>query len=257
MTLNKRKAWSMLNWSIAPVKAEEEEEEEEWTLLGYQCRDLPHADELHQQLMREIGRNVAEIQNEGLGEHALRDLNRQINTLLYDKRHWERRIVGLGGTKYSGKMIDLDGNIVDLPNPGFNCLGFGYFGAAAKKLPEVRELRKGRTLPNPGFNCLGFGYFCAAAKKLPEVRELRKGRTRNDIYKIDASYRDGVLEREEGPAEKKMRREGEEMRRVVKEMRGVAEEMRREAREEKKMELVSEGLLEEHSEAKDMLNIQG
>ncbi|KAF3955027.1 hypothetical protein CMV_019705 [Castanea mollissima] len=270
--------------------------------LASECRDLAEADKWRQQIMREIGRKVAEIQNEGLGEHRLRDLNDEINKLIREKSHWERRIVELGGpnyAKHAPKMTDLEGNIVDVPNPSGRGPGYRYFGAA-KKLPGVREL----------------------FEKPPE---LRKRRTRYDIYKrIDASYygyrddEDGVLERVEGPAEEKMRAEVleewnrvEEVRREAKkavksgEVVSVAkevlfegmeeeveeeerkereklekEEMEREGRrefvvhvplpddkeiekmvlEKKKRELlsmyVSEGLLEEQTEAKAMLNIQ-
>lgn len=155
--------------------------------------------------MREIGRKVAEIQNEGLGEHRLRDLNDEINKLIREKGHWERRIVELGGpnyTKSSAKMTDLEGNIVDVPNPSGRGPGYRYFGAA-KKLPGVKEL----------------------FEKPPE---LRKRRTRYDIYKrIDASYygymddEDGILEKLEGPAEEKMTaevvREWMEMEEIKKE----------------------------------------
>ena len=37
----------------------------------------------------------------GLGEHAIRDLNDEINKLMREKRHWQRRIVELGGTNYA------------------------------------------------------------------------------------------------------------------------------------------------------------
>ena len=49
---------------------------------------------------REIGRKVMEIQNAGLGEHRLRDLNDEINKLIREKGHWERRILQLGGPNY-------------------------------------------------------------------------------------------------------------------------------------------------------------
>ncbi|CAA2955727.1 pre-mRNA-splicing factor ISY1 homolog [Olea europaea subsp. europaea] len=248
--------------------------------------------------MREIGCKVAEIQNEGLGEHRLRDLNDEINKLIREKMHWERRIVELGGpnyTRHSAKMTDLDGNIVDVPNPGGRGPGYRYFGAA-KKLPGVREL----------------------FEKPPE---LRKRRTRYDIYKrIDASYygyrddEDGILEKLERPAEEKMRAAAaadwmemeeikKEARRAVKsgevaevgltskilfeEEEDVVEEERKEReREEKEKEkefvahvplpdekeiekmvlekkeqellskYTSENLREEQTEAKAMLNIQ-
>ncbi|KAL1291684.1 hypothetical protein HN51_060219 [Arachis hypogaea] len=300
MARNEEKAQSMLNRFIALKAEEKKKPKERRPFLASECRDLSEADKWRQQIMREIGRKVAEIQNEGLGEHRLRDLNDEINKLIREKSHWERRIVELGGPNYarhSAKMTDLEGNIVDVPNPGGRGPGYRYFGAA-KKLPGVREL----------------------FEKPPE---LRKRRTRYDIYKrIDASYygyrddEDGVLERLEGPAEEKMRREAaeewmrleevrkeaqksvksgevamvsaaareilhEEEEEVVeeerreREMRERAEEKEREfvvhvplpdekeiekmVLEKKKMELLSkyasEGLLEEQTEAKDMLNI--
>ena len=36
----------------------------------------------------------------GLGEFRIRDLNDEINKLLREKRHWEERIIELGGTDY-------------------------------------------------------------------------------------------------------------------------------------------------------------
>ncbi|KAF3442903.1 hypothetical protein FNV43_RR16821 [Rhamnella rubrinervis] len=298
MARNEEKAQSMLNRYITLKAEEKKKPKERRPYLASECRDLAEADKWRQQIMREIGRKVAEIQNEGLGEHLLRDLNDEINKLIREKSHWERRIVELGGpnyTKHSAKMTDLEGNIVDVPNPSGRGPGYRYFGAA-KKLPGVREL----------------------FEKPPE---LRKRRTRYDIYKrIDASYygyrdeEDGVLLRVEGPAEERMRAEAvaewkrleeirKEARRAVKsgevvsvakevlfeEEEDVVEEERKRERElreksEKEIEFVvhvplpdekeiermvlekkkkdllskyaSEGLLEEQSEAKEMLNIQ-
>lgn len=289
----------MLNRFITLKAEEKKKPKERRPFLASECRDLAEADKWRQQIMREIGKKVAEIQNEGLGEHRLRDLNDEINKLIREKSHWERRIVELGGpnyTKHSAKMTDLDGNIVDVPNPSGRGPGYRYFGAA-KKLPGVREL----------------------FEKPPE---LRKRRTRYDIYKrIDASYygyrddEDGVLERVEGPAEERMRAEAvaewrrmEEIRKearrsvksgevvtvakelLVEEEEDVVEEERRSERErelkergeerefvvhvplpdekeiekmvleKKKTELLSkytsELLLEEQTEAKQMLNIR-
>ncbi|KAL6346063.1 hypothetical protein AAG906_025343 [Vitis piasezkii] len=297
MARNEEKAQSMLNRFITLKNEEKKKPKERRPYLASECRDLAEADKWRQQIMREIGRKVAEIQNEGLGEHRLRDLNDEINKLIREKSHWERRIIELGGpnyTKHSAKMTDLEGNIVDVPNPSGRGPGYRYFGAA-KKLPGVREL----------------------FEKPPE---LRKRKSRYDIYKrIDASYygyrddEDGVLEKVEAPAEERMRAaklaEWEaleeikrEARRAVKsgevasvapagilfeEEEDVVEEERQAAREKenekerefvvhvplpdekeiermvvekKKMELLSkytsEGLLEEQTEAKAMLNIQ-
>lgn len=142
MARNEEKAQSMLNRFIAMKEEEKKKPKERRPYLASECRDLAEADKWRQQIMREIGRKVAEIQNEGLGEHRLRDLNDEINKLIREKTHWERRIVELGGAnhaRYSAKMTDLDGNIVDVPNPGGRGPGYRYFGAA-KKLPGVKEL---------------------------------------------------------------------------------------------------------------------
>lgn len=194
MARNEEKAQSMLNRFITMKAEEKKKPKERRPFLASECRDLNEADKWRQQIMREIGRKVAEIQNEGLGEHRLRDLNDEINKLIREKSHWERRIVELGGPNYarhSAKMTDLDGNIVDVPNPSGRGPGYRYFGAA-KKLPGVREL----------------------FEKPPE---LRKRRTRYDIYKrINAAYygyrddEDGILERVEAPGEDVMRREAAE-----------------------------------------------
>ncbi|KAJ9173876.1 hypothetical protein P3X46_016968 [Hevea brasiliensis] len=217
MARNEEKAQSMLNRFIALKEQEKKKPKERRPYLASECRDLAEADKWRQQIMREIGRKVAEIQNEGLGEHRLRDLNDEINKLIREKSHWERRIVELGGpnyAKHAPKMTDLEGNIVDVPNPSGRGPGYRYFGAA-KKLPGVREL----------------------FEKPPE---LRKRRTRYDIYKrIDASYygyrddEDGVLEKVEVPAEERLRAAAEEewMR---------MDEIRREARKGAK-EVVSVG----------------
>ncbi|TYJ41978.1 hypothetical protein E1A91_A03G057100v1 [Gossypium mustelinum] len=294
MARNEEKAQSMLNRFIALKAEEKKKPKERRPFLASECRDLAEADKWRQQIMREIGHKVAEIQNDGLGEHRLRDLNDEINKLIREKSHWERRMVELGGPNYAKqapKMTDLEGNIVDVPNPSGRGPGYRYFGAA-KKLPGVREL-------------------------FERQPELRKRRRRDDINKnIDASYygyRDEGLARVEGPTEAKMRTEAEEEWRRVEEIRrearrgakevvtvgaaarevlfeeeeDVVEEERREREEKerkdkerefvvheplpddkeiermiverKKMELLSkyasEELLEEQSEAMDMLNI--
>ncbi|CAN0911294.1 Pre-mRNA-splicing factor ISY1 homolog [Linum grandiflorum] len=200
MARNEEKAQSMLNRFITHKEQEKKKPKERRPFLASECRDLADADKWRQQILREIGRKVAEIQNEGLGEHLLRDLNDEINKLIREKTHWERRIVELGGHNYAKHAR----NIVDVPNPSGRGPGYRYFGAA-KKLPGVREL----------------------FEKPPE---LRKRRTRYDIYKrIDASYygyrdeEDGILGKVEVPSEKKMRlMTVEEWRRM--------EEIRKEAR---------------------------
>lgn len=92
----------------------------------------------------------------------IRDLNDEINKRIREKRHWERRIVELGGLDYSksqpAQAYDADG--VEVRGAGG---GYKYFGAA-KNLPGVRELFQ------------------------REEREPRK-RSRQDMYKhIEPDY---------------------------------------------------------------------
>lgn len=96
-------------------------------------------------MIREIAKKVAQIQNAGLGEFRIRDLNDEINKLLREKGHWEDRIKELGGPDYGKvgpKMLDQEGREV----PGNR--GYKYFGAA-KDLPGVRELFEQEPPPPP------------------------------------------------------------------------------------------------------------
>jgi len=71
-----------------------------------------------------------------LGEHKIRDINDQINKLIREKAHWEKRIRELGGPDYAKtapKILDSDGK--EVKGSG----GYLYFGAA-KDLPGVKEL---------------------------------------------------------------------------------------------------------------------
>ncbi|XP_014815964.1 PREDICTED: pre-mRNA-splicing factor ISY1 homolog [Calidris pugnax] len=97
------------------------------------------------EIIGEISKKVAQIQNAGLGEFRIRDLNDEINKLLREKGHWEFRIKELGGPDYARigpKMLDHEGKEV----PGNR--GYKYFGAA-KDLPGVRELFEKEPLPPP------------------------------------------------------------------------------------------------------------
>ncbi|CAH3026538.1 unnamed protein product [Porites evermanni] len=104
--------------------------------LATECDNLQEAEKWRHQIVREVAKKVAQIQNAGLGEFRIRDLNDEINKLLREKRHWEDRIKELGGPDYGKigpKMLDHEGKEV----PGNR--GYKYFGAA-KDLPGVREL---------------------------------------------------------------------------------------------------------------------
>uniref|UniRef100_A0A8C4VW34 Pre-mRNA-splicing factor ISY1 homolog n=1 Tax=Gopherus evgoodei TaxID=1825980 RepID=A0A8C4VW34_9SAUR len=205
------------------------------------------------QIIGEISKKVAQIQNAGLGEFRIRDLNDEINKLLREKGHWEVRIKELGGPDYARvgpKMLDHEGKEV----PGNR--GYKYFGAA-KDLPGVRELFEKEPLPPP-----------------------RK--TRAELMKaIDAEYYgyrdedDGVLEPLEQEHEKKVIAEAVEKWKVEREARVAGGDKEEEEEEiniyavddeieealvrRKKMELLqkyaSETLMAQSEDAKRLLGL--
>lgn len=112
-------------------------------------------------------------------------MNDEINKLIREKGHWERRILQLGGPDYAKtapKVTDSQGNVVS----DSRGVGYRYFGAA-KNLPGVRELFE-----------------------LEPPKKIR--RTRHEMYrKINGDYygfrdeEDGVLLTIEADAEKQLR----------------------------------------------------
>lgn len=190
MARDAEKAQSMLNRFLQAKQDEEKGPKEKRPYLATECHDVVEADRWRGQVIRDIGRQVMAIQNAGLGEHKLRDLNDEINKLIREKGHWERRIVELGGPDYAKsapKVQDSEGKEIKDGVTGRGG-GYRYFGAA-KQLPGVRELFE---------------------KEAP--RKVK--RTRHELYKfIDADYygfrdeEDGILAAVEGPAEEAMRRE--------------------------------------------------
>lgn len=135
MARNAEKAMAMMSrWTA--MQKEEGKVKERRPYLATECSDLPKAEKWRRQIIGEVSKKVAQIQNAGLGEFRIRDLNDEINKLLREKRHWEDRILELGGPDYKRigpKMLDHEGKEV----PGNR--GYKYFGAA-KDLPGVREL---------------------------------------------------------------------------------------------------------------------
>jgi pre-mRNA-splicing factor ISY1 len=104
--------------------------------LASEVKVLPEAEKWRRQVIADVMRKVQEIQNAGLGEARIRDLNDEINKLLREKGHWERQIKALGGPDYATtapKIADADGR--ELPG----ARGYKYFGAA-RDLPGVKEL---------------------------------------------------------------------------------------------------------------------
>ncbi|KAI8975388.1 pre-mRNA-splicing factor ISY1 [Mycotypha africana] len=97
---------------------------------------VQEAERWRRDLLGEISRKISKIQDVSLSDYQVRDLNDDINKLMNQKYHWERRIRELGGPDYTRsapKMINYEGREV----PGTR--GYKYFGRA-RDLPGVREL---------------------------------------------------------------------------------------------------------------------
>ena len=135
MARNSEKAMTTLaRWRQAQLETDKGKRRRPY--LASECNDLKEAERWRLEIIREISKKVTQIQNAGLGEYRIRDLNDQINKLLREKRHWEYRCAELGGVNYRrapGPKFDFSGREV----PGTR--GYRYFGAA-KDLPGVREL---------------------------------------------------------------------------------------------------------------------
>ncbi|XP_067935273.1 pre-mRNA-splicing factor ISY1 homolog [Watersipora subatra] len=144
MARNTEKAMTALaRWRAAFEGKGEEKERRPY--LATECDDVQKAERWRRQIIGEVSKKVSQIQNAGLGEFKLRDLNDEINKLLREKGHWEDRIKELGGPDYrkiGPKMLDHEGKEV----PGNR--GYKYFGAA-KDLPGVKELFEQEPPPPP------------------------------------------------------------------------------------------------------------
>ncbi|KAK9896999.1 Isy1-domain-containing protein [Cystobasidium minutum MCA 4210] len=105
--------------------------------IAASCKDLRQCERWRGEILREISRKVTKIQDYGLSDYEVRDLNDEINKLMREKMHWENQIVALGGANYKraakSGIKDKDGREV----PGTR--GYKYFGRA-KELPGVKEL---------------------------------------------------------------------------------------------------------------------
>ncbi|XP_040603820.1 LOW QUALITY PROTEIN: pre-mRNA-splicing factor ISY1 homolog [Mesocricetus auratus] len=144
MARNAEKAMTALA-RFRQAQREEGKVKERRPFLASECTELPKAEKWRRQIIGEISKKVAHIQNAGLGKFRIRDLNDEINKLLRKKGHWEVRIKEPGGPddgKVGPKMLDHEGKEV----PGNR--GYKYFGAA-KDLPGVRELFEKEPLPPP------------------------------------------------------------------------------------------------------------
>ncbi|CAD5232941.1 unnamed protein product [Bursaphelenchus xylophilus] len=136
------------------------------------CDKLEDAERYRREVLADIARKIANIQNPGLGEFKIRDLNDDINKMIKIKNAWERRISELGGPdyrKFAPRELDKDGREVQSNR------GYKYFGAA-KDLPGVRELFQ---------------------KEIDED-EVKKRATRKQLIKnVDAHYY-GYMDEDDG-----------------------------------------------------------
>lgn len=99
MARNAEKAMTTLaRWRAA--KEAETGKNERRPYLASECTDVKKCEKWRIEIIREISKKVAQIQNAGLGEFRIRDLNDEINKLLREKRHWENQISNLGGPHY-------------------------------------------------------------------------------------------------------------------------------------------------------------
>ncbi|KAL7754324.1 NineTeen Complex (NTC) component [Sorochytrium milnesiophthora] len=102
----------------------------------HKATNIPQAEKWRGQVIRDISRKVTRIQDAGLSEPQVRDLNDEINKLFKEKWMWEKRIHELGGpdyTKIAPSRQTADGKEI----PGMR--GYKYFGRA-RELPGVKEL---------------------------------------------------------------------------------------------------------------------
>eukprot|EP01096_Ripella_sp_DP13-Kostka_P006768 TRINITY_DN2444_c0_g1_i1.p1 TRINITY_DN2444_c0_g1~~TRINITY_DN2444_c0_g1_i1.p1 ORF type:complete len:276 (-),score=105.49 TRINITY_DN2444_c0_g1_i1:191-1018(-) len=183
MARNEEKSRSMLNRYLQQ-KAEDRGMNEKRPKVPGMEKSLPKAERWRMEVIREIGRKAAAIQNTGLNEHRVRELNDEINRLIRDKSSWEKRIRELGGADYSKERIQIATEELGHVSAG-SVMGYQYFGAA-RKLPGVAELLA------------------------PKKERTHNERGKADLSKyVDLDYyglrddEDGVLIEQEEDAEKK------------------------------------------------------
>ncbi|KAG0093239.1 NineTeen Complex (NTC) component [Podila epicladia] len=101
-----------------------------------EVNSLVEAEKWRRNVIGDISKKVSKIQDAGLSDFQIRDLNDEINKLMREKYRWEMHIKELGGVDYrvtGPKTLDAQGKEV----PGAR--GYKYFGRA-KELPGVKEL---------------------------------------------------------------------------------------------------------------------
>ncbi|KAL7546202.1 hypothetical protein ACHAWF_009541 [Thalassiosira exigua] len=192
--------------------------------LASHCEHLADAERFRRQILGEIADGVKKIQNAGLGEHAVRDLNDTINKLIREKWHWNRRIKELGGSDFNKEERKAT-------------LRAAAEGGTGPEGGEDPQLAAGASLKGSG----GYRYF-GAARELPGVKELfaRQAakiakRRRGDVYKYIAPDYYGLRDEEDGVLpvlEARMAEENRERLRECREEYAAARKRRKREREE-------------------------
>lgn len=88
-------------------------------LVASECDSLGDAEKWRRDLIRDITKKIALIQNASLGEFKIREMNDEINKSMRQKHFWEIRIRELGGgdVKKGRQFYEVEGK--ELPGaPG-------------------------------------------------------------------------------------------------------------------------------------------
>lgn len=112
--------------------------------LSFEIDNVKDCEKFRAASLKEATKMIGEIQNAGLGEHRIRDMNDEINRLLREKGHWEDRIKELGGVDYKAQSQKTVAGAEGAELAGQ--AGYKYFGAA-KDLPGVRDLFENEEVP--------------------------------------------------------------------------------------------------------------
>ncbi len=76
---------TLARWHAMKLDEERGPKQDRRPYLSTLCENLPEAEKWRMQIVREIAKKVSQIQNAGLGEFKLRDLNDEINKALREK----------------------------------------------------------------------------------------------------------------------------------------------------------------------------
>lgn len=115
---------------------------------------------------------ACDVWTESLDEHRIRELNDEINKLLREKHHWEKRIRDLGGADYAVRVVCfflrycLRGYILCSP------LVHLLFTVCACVCALVTQRTSAKAIDEDAIIGPGGYIYFGAAKKLPGVQEL-------------------------------------------------------------------------------------